>query len=273
MTSTIPEHVLRFWRALDSMFGRVAPTRWGAVVTDGRYPAVWDANYARVDVAADDLTLAEVEAALLPALRASGTSVQHLVSFHPEATRSLLHDLEARGHRLTWDLVMDLVEEPPADRSSWIDAMPSGPELWDRVRESLALFGIDDATTIVQLAAIERDVLEPGGKRWFAVRDDGGTIVSLGALLMLEDVGYIDNVATFEHARGRGFASALTGRMIQVALASGASHVCLFADPDDRRVVGMYERLGFRGAGVIAATRGPVERAPISRGDRGIEPR
>jgi ribosomal protein S18 acetylase RimI-like enzyme len=265
--------VLRFWRSLDALFGRVEPTRWGAVVTDGRYPAVWDANYARVDVDAADLTLAEVEASLLPALQQTGTSVQHLVSFHPGATRALLHELEARGHRLTWDLVMDLVEEPRADRSSQVETIPSGPELWGRVRESLTLFGIDDGATIVQLAAIEREVLDPGGKRWFGVRDDDGTIVSLGALLVLGDVGYVDNVATFEQARGRGFASALTARMIQVARASGASHVCLFADPDDRPVVGMYERLGFRGAGLLAATRGPVARATISRGDRGIEPR
>ena len=68
MTSPIPEHVLRFWRSLDAMFGRVEPTRWGAVVTDRRYPAVWDANYARVDTDSAGLTLAEVEASLLPAL-------------------------------------------------------------------------------------------------------------------------------------------------------------------------------------------------------------
>jgi ribosomal protein S18 acetylase RimI-like enzyme len=273
LTSPIPEHVMRFWRSLDAMFGRVEPTRWGAIVTDGRYPAVWDANYARVDLDASDLTLAEVEASLLPALQETGASVQHVVSFHPEATRSLLHELEALGHRLTWDLVMDLVEEPPIHRSSPVDAIASGPELWSRVRESLALFGIDDGATTVQLAAIEREVLEPGGKRWFGVRDDEGTIVSLGALMVLDDVGYIDNVATFEHARGRGFASALAARMIEVAHASGASHVCLFADPDDRPVVGIYERLGFRGAGLLAATRGPVQRAPVSRGDRDIEPR
>jgi len=272
LTSPVPEHVLGFWRSLDAMFGRVEPTRWGAVVTDGRYPAVWDANYARVDVDSAGLTLAEVEASLLPALQETGTSVQHLVSFQPEATRALLHELEARGHRLTWDLVMDLVEEPPTRRSSRVDTIPSGPELWSRVRESLSLFGVDDGATIAQLAAIEREVLEPGGKRWFGVRDDDDTIVSLGALLMLGEVGYVDNVATFEHARGRGFASAITTQMIRGAREDGASHICLFADPDDRSVVGMYERLGFRGAGLLAATRGPVARGPISRGDRGIAP-
>ncbi|MGZ8580587.1 MAG: GNAT family N-acetyltransferase [Actinomycetota bacterium] len=258
--SPIPDHVLRFWRSLDRLFGHVESTWWGAVVTDGRFPAVWDANYARIDVAAADLTLAEVEASLLPALREAGTSVQHLVSFHPDATGPLLRELRARGHRLTWDLVMDLAEHPPTDGSRQVEALPSGPELWERVGESLALFGIEADDSVAQLAAIERDVLGPGGKRWFGLRDDDGTIVSLGALLVLDDIGYIDNVATFEHSRGRGLASAVTTHMVRVAVASGASHVCLFADPDDHSVVGLYERLGFRRTGVLAATRGPVDR-------------
>lgn len=271
--SRIPEHVMQFWRALDGLFGRVEPTWWGAVVTDGRFPAVWDANYARVDVAAADLTLADVEASLLPALLETGSSVQHVVSFQPHATERLLRELADRGHRLTWDLVMDLEVGPPADVSWQVEALPNGPELWGRVRESLALFGIDDDATADQLARIERDVLAPGSKRWFGVRDDAGDLASLGALLVLDDIGYIDNVATFPRARGRGLASAVTAHMIGVAVESGASHVCLFADPDDRSVVGMYERLGFRHAGVLAATRGPVDPGAISRADRGSGPR
>jgi ribosomal protein S18 acetylase RimI-like enzyme len=257
VTSPIPDHVLRFWRSLDQLFGRVEPTWWGAVVTDDRFPAIWDANYARVDVAADDLTLAEVEATLLPALREVGTSVQHLVSFHPEATAPLLRELEDRGHRRTWDLVMDLRGEPDDDGRRRVEELMEGPELWERVGASLALFGVEGDDALTQLATIEREVLAPGGKRWYGIRD-GDRIVSLGALLLLDGVAYIDNVATFPKARGRGHASAVTTRMIRAARAAGASRVCLFADPDDRSVVGMYERLGFRAAGMLAATRGTV---------------
>lgn len=253
----IPDHVLRFWRSLDQCFGRVEPTWWGAVVTDGRFPSVWDANYARVDVAAEDLTLAEVEAPLLPALHEVGASVQHIVSFHPEATAPLLQELEDRGHRRTWDLVMDLSDEPDDDGRRRVEVLTDGPELWERVGASLALFGVEGGDALTQLATIEREVLAPGGKRWYGVRD-GDTIVSLGALLLLDDVAYIDNVATFPEARGLGHASAVTTRMIRAARAAGAPHVCLFADPDDRSVVGMYERLGFRATGTLAATRGAV---------------
>jgi hypothetical protein len=36
--------------------------------------------------------------------------------------------------------------------------------------------------------------------------------------------------------------------------------VVLLADPADRAVVGMYERLGFRGVGMLASTRGAIAR-------------
>jgi ribosomal protein S18 acetylase RimI-like enzyme len=254
----IPEHVVRFWRTLDLLFARVEHARWGAVVTDGRFPAVWDVNYARIDAPTSDLTLTEIEASLLPALRLAGTSVEHLVSFRPDATEPLFRELASRGHRITWDLVMDLAQDPPPDVDRpRVEDLVDGPELWDTVGESLALFGVE-GDALEQLIAIERDVLSRGSKRWFGIRDADGAIVSLGALLLLGGVGYIDNVATFEHARGRGLATAVTVRAIQAARQADAAHVCLFADPDDRAVVGMYERLGFRGVGRLAATRGPV---------------
>src|SRR2546425_1106997 len=55
------EPFIRFWRALDGAFERVEPTWWGAVVTDRRYPLIWDVNYARVESDDPALTLAEVE--------------------------------------------------------------------------------------------------------------------------------------------------------------------------------------------------------------------
>jgi ribosomal protein S18 acetylase RimI-like enzyme len=252
----IPGHVTRFWRALDACFGRVRSTWWGAVVTDDRYPAIWDANYARIDAGVEDLGAADIEDELLPALAAVGTDVMHVVSFDPDASGPLLAELSTRGHRLTFDLVMDLAGTP-AQRTSdaAVEELASGDELWERVAASMALFGVEAPVAVAQLRDIERDVMAPAGKRWFGVRDAGGALVSLGALLVLEGVGYVDNVATFPQARGRGLASAITARITHEA---GAADVWLLADPDASPTVAMYERLGFRGAGRLAATRGPV---------------
>ena len=253
----IPDHVHRFWRALDDRFGDVEPTWWGAVVTDARFAEVWDANYARIDGAAPDLRVAEVATALLPALERVGSSTFHVVSFHAEATTGLLTDLSTLGHTLSWDLVMDLVGASGEVADATVEELTPGRELWDRVRASLDLFGVD-AKVAPQLVELDRALTVEGVKRWFGVRDRGGVLVSLAALVELEGVGYLDNVVTFPGARGSGLASAITARIVEEARAGGAEHVCLFADPDDAPVVRMYERLGFREVGRLASTRGPA---------------
>jgi ribosomal protein S18 acetylase RimI-like enzyme len=258
----IPEHIHRFWKALDELHFHAEPTWWGAVVTEARFPAIWDFNYARVDVPAPDLTLSEVAAALLPALAEVGTDTFHVLFFHAEETTDLLVELSTIGHTLSWDLVMDLRDEPtvrPVDVR--VEPLEAGDELWSRVRDSLSLFG-NDAAVADQLTSIEQETFSAGHKRWLGVRDDDGEIVALAALVLLEDVGYLDNVATFPQARGRGLASSIVSRAIDLARGSGADHVSLFAEPDDVAVVHMYERLGFREAGRLASTRGSVADIP-----------
>lgn len=262
-----PEHIRRFWTALDEHLGHVEPRWWGAIVTDARFPAIWDINYARVDSAAPDLTLREVADALLPALAEVGTDTFHVVSFSPEGTTGLLVELSTLGHILSWDVVMDLVTEPTVRAADVrVEALDASDGLWSRVEESLALFG-NDPSVAAQLRGIEEVTYAAGHKRWLGVRDDEGAIVALAALVLLEDVGYLDNVATFPEARGRGLASAIVARAIDLAREAGAHHVSLFADPDDVAVVRMYERLGFREVGRLASTRGPVAHVRPRGGD------
>lgn len=260
----VPGYLLRFWRAVDARTADVRPTWWGAVVTDARFPSVHDVNYARVETADPSLTPEEVEASLLPALAGSGAVTSHVVGFRPEAQEGLFAAFEARGHRLAWDLVMDLPGTRPAATEIDVEELGPSPELRDVRRTGLGLFGIVDPATCAQLLAIEdaRDAL--GLKRWFVVRDEDG-VVSAAAVCVLEDVALIDDVATVERARGRGYASALTATAARVALAAGARHVCLLADPGAPAVVAMYERIGFRRAGHLPSTKGPAPQAGGSR--------
>jgi ribosomal protein S18 acetylase RimI-like enzyme len=254
----VPEHVHRFWVALDERVGHVEATWWGAVVTDERFPLVWDLNYARVDAAAPDLTLREVADAMVPALAEVGTDTFHVVSFQPEETTGLLVELSTLGHALSWDLVMDLLDEPTVRPSVVrVEELGAGDELWSRVEASLALFGNEPAEAR-QLCALEEAVFAGGFKQWLGVRDDGGEIVALAALVLLEGVAYLDNVATFPDARGRGLASSIVARAIELARQAGAAHVSLLVDGDHAAVVRMYERLGFREVGRLPSSRGPV---------------
>jgi ribosomal protein S18 acetylase RimI-like enzyme len=256
--TTLPDHVPRFWRALDEQFGSVEPLWWGAVVTDARFPMIWDANYARVDVAAPDLRLAEIEDHLVPALRDAGAPVMHVVMFHPDEATSLLSELSSRGDRLGWDLVMDLAGEPPPATDVAVTPLEGRDDLWDTVADSLVLFGAEPGEALEQFRSLEREVLAPAGKRWFGVVDQHDRVQSVGALVVLGDVGYVDNIATFPPFRGRGLASAVTATLARDARRAGANHVFLLADPEAPAIVSMYERLGFASAGTLASARGPI---------------
>jgi ribosomal protein S18 acetylase RimI-like enzyme len=251
----IPDLFHRFWVALDGLFSDVRDEWWGAIVTDGRFPRIWDANYARVD--AEGVRLHDLEHDLTQALRAIGATTFHVVVFDPEGSPGLLTDLSSRAHRLSWDVLMEATSEPPPNDVR-IDALGSDDALWAAVRDSFGLFGVDPRESVAQLKAIETDVLTPGGKRWYGVRGDDGEIVSLAALLVLDSVGYIDNVATFPHARGRGYASALASHLVRTAADMGTDATFLIADPDDQPVVRLYERIGFREVGRLASTKGPI---------------
>jgi ribosomal protein S18 acetylase RimI-like enzyme len=238
------------------LLAEVRETPWGAVVTDGRFPALWDANYARVDAPPPRLTAEDIEQELLPALVRAGSDTLHVVSFFPDRTTRLLSELSSRGHRLRWESVMELRVAPDAPHVR-IKELTPGEELWSAVGGSLELFGTTSPDAVAQLQQLEQEVLTPGGKRWFGVVEDG-RIVSLAASLVLDGVAYVDNVATFPEARGRGLATAVTAHLAREGLEAGASTVSLLADPDSPEVVRMYRQLGFRETGRLASTRGPM---------------
>lgn len=259
---TAPPPVLRFWRALDERLATVRPTRWGAVVTDARFPLIWDANYARLDADLTGLTVAEVERELVPTLRTAGAEIEHVVVFDPEAATGVLTELSTRGHRLSWDLVMAwdgrAAQLPRATER--VRPIALGEAAWRDIRASLTgPFGIEEGEPIEQMMRLEREVLAPAGKRWFGIRHDDRW-VSVAAAFVLDAVAYVDNVATDEAFRGRGYATEITAAIVDHALREGVETVFLLADPEDRGAVGIYERLGFREVARLASTRGPLPR-------------
>lgn len=244
------EPLLRFWRAQDDLFDRVEQTWWGAVVSDPRYPRIQEPNYARVETT-QPVSLREVEDALLPAMARSGSRRAHVVVFHPPEQTDLIVEASTRGERLAWDLVMVHTGEPSDDDPRVRELTDPDDAFWASHRASLRWFDVVEDEVLDELQAIEHDVLVPAGRRWFVVDGPDG-VGALAALLVLDGVGFIDNVVTFPAARRRGFARGLTRRAVAEAAAAGADRTYLLADPDGPATP-MYGGLGFEPVTQIAS--------------------
>jgi ribosomal protein S18 acetylase RimI-like enzyme len=178
--------------------------------------------------------------------------------FHPERLTAFLSEASTRGDRLSWDTVMELRGEAP-EAPSPIDVEeidPHDPSFWPAYRGSLGEFRITEHDAIRQLVDIERGVLIPAGKRWFAVRE-ARRALALGSLMGMEGVGYVDHIVTFPEARRRGYAGAVVRRIAEEARRSDFDHLMLLAEPG-AEAVALYERLGFQAIGYIASTLRPL---------------
>ena len=245
---------LRFWHALDAAMERVVETPWGAVVTDSRYPSIWDVNYARVD-AERDVPLADVQGVLDRELARTGARHEHVVCFFPELQTGLLSELGRSGNRISWDIVMifrgGTPEPPPAEVE---EVTTFDDSFWNAVRTSLAAFDVTEPASLDQLMHLEREVAIPDGKRWFAIRPSPAEApLALGALIEHEGVAYLDHIVTMPEARRRGYASAIVRRIVQVANDDGMERTTLLADRGGRPAE-LYRRLGFEDLTYVASS-------------------
>jgi ribosomal protein S18 acetylase RimI-like enzyme len=239
--------------ALDEQLERVEPTWWGAVVTDSRLPVIWDANYARVGRVRGDLTLAEVEEALLPAIGAVGATQEHIVLFRPDDVPGLLRELQSRGDRISWDTAMRFEGPlPDADSNHRVEEIEHpDAAFWGRQRLAYREFDVTDAKAVEQMLVWERQVLLPFGKRWFAVQKDSD-MVGFGALITHSGAAYVDNMVTLPGFRRRGIAEAIVRRILREAQDAKIRHTFLFADAPGP--IRLYERLGFRQIARVASS-------------------
>jgi ribosomal protein S18 acetylase RimI-like enzyme len=253
-----PKALVDLFGATDALLGTVRTTWWGAVVTDERYPAIHDVNYARVEASQPDLRLAEVGEAMLPALREARATHEHVVLFDPTGMDPFLEDLRARGDRIGWDTAMEfagptpdgVAEANPVEEIEVFDAA-----FWAAQRRAFHEFDVTEDAALDQILGWERDVLLPFGKRWFGVRIDDA-YAGFGALLVHGEAGYLDNVVTLPEARRRGVAGSVVLRIVAEARAAGAERVFLLADQPGP--IKLYGRLGFRECGRIASSLRPL---------------
>jgi ribosomal protein S18 acetylase RimI-like enzyme len=246
----ISEPLRSFWYAVADLNPVCRRTAWGLVKTDSRYPVIWDANHAEILEEAPDLTLQEVRAALLPALRGAGAKHEHVEFWGTSTTNPALLEARRSGRRQDPDVVM--VFEARGDegepRSSGVDVseiFEPDESFWSWYGATRREFGVDFTDEVVnQLLQRDRDVFYPAGLRWF-VGFVGGRMAGFSSLLSLGGVGYVDNVVTLPAFRRLGIGSATVLRAVGESLAAGDRLVHLLAE-EGGAPQRLYERLGFR---------------------------
>jgi len=249
-----PSPVARLFAAVDAALDRVQPMPWGAIVTDPRFPLIHDTNYARVD-RGDGLSLDAVRRGVVPALRVAGVKTLHVATFDPVGSKRLLDDLEADGAKFTYDTVMRFAGPAPELRARFrVEELdPESLGFWEELAELLPEMGVEGAA-LEQYLDWQRAVLVPFGKRWFGVRD-GERLLGVGALIVGEGVGYVDDIVTAPDARKQGVASAVVTHIVREAR-SFVDEVYLLADEPDP--IRLYGRLGFVEDGLAVGAVQPL---------------
>jgi ribosomal protein S18 acetylase RimI-like enzyme len=216
---------------------RSEASRFGLAVFDERVPLRYDSNYLLVDelpeaVSADDL----VEEARRLDRRA--VMIRDLPAGERLAPR-----FEALGWTIHRGLVMAHRREPARAADTRLVEEVGEAALRPARRRQLAAEPWATPAVVEQLLDAKPLVAQALTARFFAVRV-AGEVAAYVDLYHDGRTAQIEDLATLEEHRGRGYAGALVLHTLQEARRAGCDLVVLVADADDWPKL-LYGRLGF----------------------------
>jgi ribosomal protein S18 acetylase RimI-like enzyme len=226
----------------------VAHWRFGRAVFDPVYHHSYDDNHLLVEAPLDGTGFEEVAAAADELMAPRGLAHRRVDDLEPADDARLRPAFEAAGWRRddnTW-----MVARRPPDR-----AAPAGfarEVAWTELRPTV------EASTAREPYARESEVIRQlvdrmeriravATVRHFAVRAPDATEFAAYCHLFLgvaPGCAQIEEVATLEEWRGRGFARAVVLAAVDAARSTGADCTWLYADADDWPKE-LYRKLGF----------------------------
>jgi GNAT superfamily N-acetyltransferase len=253
MTSSSPappaldslERVLGFLRAgVVGTADSVREIEAGLVLSTPSLPAVWSLNHLRVSEPLSFEELVELADEQL-----AGFDYRQIAVEHQLTGPSLEASFRAAGWKVERDalLVLAAVPDRPFDTRT-VGAAGEG-EVLELIRRWFA--GDEPAPTeLDQLVDYSRREARALGDQLLGVRSGDGRLVAISKLRSDGRTAQVEDVYTVPEARGRGFASALVSRAVELARDAGHEMIFIVADDEDWPK-SLYGRLGFRSVGHI----------------------
>ncbi|HET6642682.1 MAG TPA: GNAT family N-acetyltransferase [Gaiellaceae bacterium] len=240
------ERIHAFEHAVDMAGTETVPSPLGHGVLTPEVPLPHDSNFLFVD-RVRDATEAIAEADRI--LGGAGRSHRVIVTFDDELVERLRPEFDALGWRTMRHIFMAQLRDPEktADLSlvREVDQAALRP---GRIRRILAEpWGNPELAEQI----LDRKILlaERADTRFYGVAVDD-EVVAWTDLYIGKDIGQVEDVATLEEHRGKGYSTAVVLRAVDEARNAGADLVYLVADEEDWPKE-WYGRLGFDTVGRI----------------------
>jgi ribosomal protein S18 acetylase RimI-like enzyme len=237
------DRVQRFEREIEMAGSQTVESPFGVGVLEPSLPLRHDSNYLLVERMPLGVGAQELAAEADRILGSAGLAHRAVFTFDESLGARLEPDFRDLGWNLRRHIWMAQLREPEREADlSVVDEVGESELRPARIKEILRYPWGTEAVA-KQLLDAKLLIGERAETRFFGVRA-AGEIVSWADLYVAQGLGQVEDVATKEEHRGKGYASAVVLRAAGEARSSGADLVFLVADADDWPKE-LYGRLGF----------------------------
>lgn len=239
--------VQRFEREIEMAGSHREESSFGVAVLEPGLPLRHDSNYLLVERLPVGAGAPEIAAETERILGGAGLGHRAAFTFDEELGRKLEPQFRELGWNIRRHIWMAQTGEP--ERTADLSIVEEVDEAELRPGRTGEILRYPWGTEEVAGQLLDSKVLlgRRAETRFFGVRVDG-EIVSWADLYLAQGVAQVEDVATKEEHRGKGFASAVVLRAAEEGRRAGADLVFLVADDDDWPKE-LYRRLGFETVG------------------------
>ena len=237
------DRVLRFEREIEMAGSVNVESPFGVAVLEPSLPRRHDSNYLLVERVPLGAGAEEVAAEAERILEGAGLAHRAVFTFDEAIGTKLEPGFRELGWNVRRHIWMAQLREPERSADLSVVEEVDQSDLRPARTAEIVRFPWGSEEVAEQLLDAKLLLGERAATRFFGVRVDG-EIVSWADLYVAQGIGQVEDVATKDEHRGKGYASAVVLRAAGEGRAAGADLIFLVADEDDWPKE-LYKRLGF----------------------------